>query len=156
MELYKIGFKPSKADTDLWMRDAGDHYEFVGKYSDDLMVMARDPMKILERLMQPRGPYKMKGVGTPEYYLGGDVKIVYKNDRISEMLLNAKTYVTQLTKKIEDLMEWTLRHYTHPGDPKYHPEIDETEFLVGDEVSKYRTMVGSLNWLVALGRYDIL
>ena len=66
---------------------------------------------------------RMKGVGTPEYYLGGDVRIVYKDDVISKMLLNAKTYVTLLTKKIEDLMEWTLRHYTHPGDPTYHPEI---------------------------------
>jgi len=52
-------------------------------------------------------------------------------------------------------MEWTLRGYMQPGDPKYHPEIDESEFLVGDEVSKYRMMVGSLNWLVTLGRYDI-
>eukprot|EP00957_Ditylum_brightwellii_P050169 3804221-Ditylum_brightwellii.AAC.1 len=29
VELEKIGFKPSKADPDLWMRDAGDHHEYV-------------------------------------------------------------------------------------------------------------------------------
>eukprot|EP00957_Ditylum_brightwellii_P044368 3366561-Ditylum_brightwellii.AAC.1 len=28
-ELKKIGFKPSKADSDLWMRDVGDHYKYV-------------------------------------------------------------------------------------------------------------------------------
>ena len=75
---------------------------------------------------------------------------------IRDRSTNAKTYVTQITKKIEDLMETSLRHYTHPLDPKYHPELDEGPFLVGDNISKYRTMVGSLNWLVTLGRHDIM
>lgn len=52
-------------------------------------------------------------------------------------------------------MEWTLRHYQSPEDPDYHPEIDESEFLDDDGVSKFRMMVGSLNWLVVLGRYDL-
>eukprot|EP00957_Ditylum_brightwellii_P088345 6729429-Ditylum_brightwellii.AAC.1 len=28
-ELSKLGFRPSKADPDLWMRDAGGHYEYM-------------------------------------------------------------------------------------------------------------------------------
>eukprot|EP00957_Ditylum_brightwellii_P155272 11820302-Ditylum_brightwellii.AAC.1 len=28
-ELEKIGFKPFKANPDLWMRDASDHYEYM-------------------------------------------------------------------------------------------------------------------------------
>ena len=66
MELYKLGFKPSKADADLWMREAGDHYKYIGKYSDDLLVMSKNPMGILNKLMKPVGPYKLKGVGLPE------------------------------------------------------------------------------------------
>eukprot|EP00957_Ditylum_brightwellii_P044951 3409594-Ditylum_brightwellii.AAC.1 len=27
-ELDKLGFKPSKADQDLWIRDAGNHYKY--------------------------------------------------------------------------------------------------------------------------------
>ena len=30
--LINLGFTPSKADSDLWMRDAGDHYEYVATY----------------------------------------------------------------------------------------------------------------------------
>eukprot|EP00957_Ditylum_brightwellii_P074778 5682832-Ditylum_brightwellii.AAC.1 len=41
-ELEKIGFKPSEADPDLWMRDAGDHYEYAAKYIDDILIMSKD------------------------------------------------------------------------------------------------------------------
>ena len=30
--LSGMGFKPSKADPDIWMRDRGDHYEYVAVY----------------------------------------------------------------------------------------------------------------------------
>eukprot|EP00543_Licmophora_paradoxa_P007043 CAMPEP_0202454780 /NCGR_PEP_ID=MMETSP1360-20130828/12436_1 /ASSEMBLY_ACC=CAM_ASM_000848 /TAXON_ID=515479 /ORGANISM="Licmophora paradoxa, Strain CCMP2313" /LENGTH=71 /DNA_ID=CAMNT_0049074187 /DNA_START=191 /DNA_END=406 /DNA_ORIENTATION=+ len=43
----------------------------------------------------------------------------------------------------------------NPMDPNHHPEIDDSNFLMEDDVSKYRMMVGSLDWLITLGRYDI-
>eukprot|EP00957_Ditylum_brightwellii_P085498 6503292-Ditylum_brightwellii.AAC.1 len=76
-ELKNIGFKPSKADPDLWLRDAGDHYKYMTKYIDGILIMSKDSKTILDLLQKPKGPYKIKGVGSPEYYLGGDVKITY-------------------------------------------------------------------------------
>eukprot|EP00957_Ditylum_brightwellii_P140095 10674766-Ditylum_brightwellii.AAC.1 len=64
-ELDKIGFKPSKAGFDLWMRDAGDHYEYVAKYIDDILIMSKDPNAILYLLQKLKGPYKLKGDGSP-------------------------------------------------------------------------------------------
>eukprot|EP00957_Ditylum_brightwellii_P106432 8119688-Ditylum_brightwellii.AAC.1 len=43
IKLEKICFKPSKVDLDLWMRDAGDHYKYVAKYIDDILIMSKDP-----------------------------------------------------------------------------------------------------------------
>eukprot|EP00957_Ditylum_brightwellii_P144742 11025662-Ditylum_brightwellii.AAC.1 len=40
-------------------------------------------------------------------------------------------------------------------DPNYHAKIDYSDFLTGNNIFKYRMMVGSLNWLVSLGCYDI-
>ena len=57
--------------------------------------------------------------------------------------------------KIENLMGWNLKGYMNHMDPKFHAEIDPSDFLVGEDISKYCMMVGSLNWLVTLGRYDI-
>eukprot|EP00957_Ditylum_brightwellii_P056143 4256489-Ditylum_brightwellii.AAC.1 len=40
-------------------------------------------------------------------------------------------------------------------DLTYHAEINDSDFLTCDDISKYRMIVGSLNWLVTLGCYDI-
>jgi len=37
----------------------------------------------------------------------------------------------------------------------YHPEIDDTAFCDSDNASKYRSMIGSLNWIITLGRFDV-
>ena len=103
-ELHKIGFEPSKADQDLWMRQKDDHYEYIAKYIDDILIISKDPKSILDMLKKPKGPYDFKGVGSPEYYLGGDVKIVYEGDSIKELSLSSKTYVKRICEKISDLM----------------------------------------------------
>ena len=40
-------------------------------------------------------------------------------------------------------------------DKNDHPELDTSEVLEGDMVAKYLTMVGQLQWLITLGRFDI-
>ena len=45
---------------------------------------------------------------------------------------------------------------TRPLWTKYdHPELDTSEILEGDMAAKYLTMVGHLQWLVTLGRFDL-
>ena len=39
--LRKEGFQPCLADSDLWLRDAGDHYEYMCVYVDDLLVVMK-------------------------------------------------------------------------------------------------------------------
>ena len=102
MELAKLGFVPSKADTDLWMRDAGDHYKYVAKYIDNILAIAKEPLEILEKMKKPNGRYKFKGVGSPEYYLGGDIKVKYNRDSIKELEILAKTYIDRICGKVED------------------------------------------------------
>ena len=67
--LRKLGFKPSRADFDLWIKKIGNHYEYIACYVDDIIAFSKDPMKIMHQL---QNIYKMKGIGKPQYYLGGD------------------------------------------------------------------------------------
>ena len=48
--LSDIGFERSKCEADIWIRDMGDHYEYLTSYVDDLTVCSRNPKKILEEL----------------------------------------------------------------------------------------------------------
>eukprot|EP00957_Ditylum_brightwellii_P044346 3364837-Ditylum_brightwellii.AAC.1 len=75
IEHEKIGFTPSKADPDLLMRNAGDQYEYVAKYIDDVLIMSKNPKAILDLLQKSKRSYEAKGIGSPEYYLDTDVKI---------------------------------------------------------------------------------
>ena len=42
-----------------------------------------------------------------------------------------------------------------PMDKNNHPELDTSEILEGDVAAKYFTIVGQLQWLVTLGRFDL-
>jgi hypothetical protein len=55
--LADLGFVPSKAEDDIWMRDKGDHYEYIARYVDDLTIVSRDPKAIIDGLMEV---YKLK------------------------------------------------------------------------------------------------
>ena len=69
--LRKLGFHPSKADPNLFYKDMEDHDEYLASYVDDILVWSRDCMRIMNLLM---ARHTMKGVGIPEYYLGGNLK----------------------------------------------------------------------------------
>ena len=36
-----------------------------------------------------------------------------------------------------------------------HPELDTSEFLEPDDIQKYLSMVGALQWVISIGRFDI-
>ena len=42
-----------------------------------------------------------------------------------------------------------------PLDKNDQPELDDTELLTGESNQHYLTMIGQLQWLVTLGRFDI-
>ena len=70
--LGKEGFVPTKADLDLWIYPAGSCYEYVCVYVDDLLVVMKEPSTFFKNLSKKHG-YKLKGVGDPEYHLGGNL-----------------------------------------------------------------------------------
>jgi hypothetical protein len=46
-KLRKLGFVPTKADLDLWIRKTKDGtYEYIAFYADDIIVITKDPMKM--------------------------------------------------------------------------------------------------------------
>ena len=149
--LRMLGFKPSYADPDLYMKDYGTHYEYICMYVDDILIFSKSPMTIVRGL---EALYILKGVGEPEFYLGGNVSKAEINGKI-RTVLSAKTYIKNCSEKIEKLFSTTLRQYGSPMDPLYHPETDTTELLGPEDVSKYRMLIGSGNWIVTLGRFDI-
>ena len=67
-----MGFTPSKAEGDVWMRDMGDHYECIGVYVDDLIIASRNPKGIIDALTAKPHKFKLKGTGEVDFHLGCD------------------------------------------------------------------------------------
>ena len=65
--MFGMGFKPSKADPNILMRQRGEQYECVASYVDDLCCALHDAMSLIEEFKQA---YSLKDVGSPIYYLG--------------------------------------------------------------------------------------
>jgi hypothetical protein len=45
--------------------------------------------------------------------------------------------------------------YTSPLTGNDHPELDESELLEGEDIQRYQSLIGILQWTISLGRLDI-
>ena len=86
------------------------------------------------------------------YHLGAD----YFEDPDGTFVRQPKKYIDKLADTYKRLFnEDPPKGYKTPLDKNDHPELDTYEILEGDMAAKYLTMVGQLQWLVSLGRFDI-
>jgi hypothetical protein len=153
-KLMSMGFRPTKADTDFWMKDVGTHYEYLATYVDDVLVYSKDPLAVINELKKD---YVLKGIGQPEYYLGGDVLELdgtWRKEGINTAL-SAKTYVKNVVSKFEKIFECEFKEAKSPMEASYHPESDATDLCGPKDASLYRGLIGSANWMITLGRFDI-
>ena len=86
------------------------------------------------------------------YHLGAD----YFEDPDGTFVSKPKKYIDKLADTYKKLFnEDPPKGDKTPLDKNDHPELDTSEILEGDMAAKYLTMVGQLQWLVTLGRFDI-
>jgi hypothetical protein len=150
--LRDLGFKPSKADPDLWMKYLGTHYEYIARYVDDILIFSKKPEEIIDKL---KHKYFLQGIGVPEYYLGADFKL-HKHGESETITVCAKTYISNVCKQIEELFGSPLKGFETPMASDDHPELDDTGFLNTADHSKYRMLIGSGQWAINLSRLDIM
>ena len=155
-ELCVMGFRPSEADFDLWMRPKDDHYEYVATHVDDIMVFSKDCMSIINQI---RETFDLKGVGTPEYYLGGDFHTMSEprntleagNDDPEHHLL-VHWIKEELTLRVQLKHTWITQsnalkmHVVHRHNSPMHDalclELDDSPLLGPADHSKFRSLIG--------------
>jgi hypothetical protein len=149
--LRDMGFKPCKADPDVWMRDLGTHYEYVCVYVDDNMHMSKDPRAFFHDLEHKYG-YHLKGVGKPTYHLGGD----FFRDADGTIEWGATSYVKKMITHYKIMFDGKRKEYSSPMSEGDHPELDNSDELDEDGTKRYQSLIGALQWAITLGRFDLL
>ncbi len=150
--LRGMNFFPSKADEDIWMRDYGDHYEYMAVYVDDLLIASKDPQAIINQLTSPPHKFKLKGTGPVSYHLGND----FFRDEEGVLCFGPRTYIDKMGLEYKRLFGTAPnRSVTSPLERNDHPELDTSPLLDEDGIRKYQSLIGTLQWTITLGRFDI-
>ena len=114
--------------------------------------MTLDNQKVITEL--ERRFKKLKDVGAPEYYLGGNLKRV--EDPESVLTLGAKTYIKRSLEQYEKLFDGPPKKQSAPLKPRDHPEMDASKLCGESETALYQSLIDMLQWAVTLGRSDIM
>ena len=88
-----MGFTSSFAEPDIWMKDCGDHYEYIAVYCDDLTIASRDPKAIADALVDTYD-FKLKGTGPLKFLLGCD----YFRDDDGVLCFAPKKYIEKMVE----------------------------------------------------------
>ena len=99
-----MGFKPSKADPDIWMKSSkdGSHYEYIAVYVDDLAICMKDPKSFCDTLKE-KYKLKLEGVGPINYHLGCG----YARDKDGTLVADPRKYVEKILESYEKNLEKT-------------------------------------------------
>jgi Reverse transcriptase (RNA-dependent DNA polymerase) len=148
--LRAMGFIPSKAEVDIWMRESNNLYEYIALYVDDLLIAARNPKEIVQKL-EEQYKFKLKGVVPLTYHLGCD----FFPDQDGTLCFGPRKYITKMMDQFKNMYSCKPKKCTSPLEKGNHPEVDTSEELDEEGIKKYQTNIGCLQWAVSLGRFDI-
>ena len=108
--LHDIGFKPMKADPDVWIRpavklDGSEYYEYIMCYIDDILSVSHDTKSILQSL---QGQFKLKGdkIEPPDMYLGAQLGTMQVEGN-NGWFMSSEKYVKSAIQNIEETLQKT-------------------------------------------------
>ena len=119
-------------------------------YVDDLLICSKDPQSIVSMLKDENG-FKLKGTGQISFHLGCD----YFRNAEGQLCYAPRKYIDKCVETYERLYGCKPKQYRSPLEKNDHPELDNSELLEIEETKIYQSLIGSLQWAVQLGRFDI-
>ena len=149
--LRTLGFSPSYGDPDVWLRDAGDCYEYVVVYVDDIFTALKNPKEFYDQLMGDPWHYKLKNVEEPKYHLGGD----FFRDKDGTYCYGAQTYAKRLIDNYKFMFGELPTEVHAPMDKDDKPELDDSPKLGPDGIQKFQSLIGAVQWMITLCRLDL-
>ncbi len=149
--LRKLGFTPTYADPNVWIRDAGDCYEYVVTYVDDILTALKDPDTFYAKLRSRPWNYKLKNVEEPKYHLGGD----FFRDRDGTFCYSAQTYIKRMMDNYKVMFGEPPTEFHSPMEKGDQPELDDSPLLGPEDVQKFQSLIGAIQWTISLNRFDV-
>ena len=79
----------------------------------------------------------------------------FERDANGTLCMNPRKHIDKMLQSHEQMFEGTPGTKAMSPLPEGdHPELDTTEFLSEEDTQRYQSLIGSLQWLITLGRWD--
>ena len=160
-----MGHTPCKADPDLWFKpdeyEGEPYYRYMLLYVDDCLCIgmkAKEELETLDRYFQ----MKPGSITDPDFYLGNKLKPVTLPSGVVAWGMSSSKYVQEAVNKIDSILAKSSlnkalkRNARSPWPSGYEAELDASQELKDDEINIYQQFIGVLQWIVELGRVDII
>jgi len=165
-KLIEMGYRSTKADPDVWIHSAvkpnGEkYYEMLLVYVDDILCVSHEPDCTMSQIKEL---YRLKDdlVGPPKRYLGANIAKFQLPDGSEAWSASAKDYVMTAIHNVTEMLSQDripskLRNKVdRPLPMSYRPEVDVSDLLEPEMVTRFQNCLGVLRWIVELGRIDIM
>jgi hypothetical protein len=97
-------------------------------------------------------PFSLKGTGSVAYHLGCD----YFQDKHGTLCVGPKKYTEKMVGEYKRLFGKKPNLKVRPPlEHNDHPELDTSPILDDDGIQKYQSLIGTLQWAITLGRFDV-
>jgi len=149
--LKDMGFERSRGDSALWYKfdKSGKVYDYIYTYVDDLTIVTH-PERFNEYVEQLQKVYHLKDIGPLTHNLGLD----YVRTDEGYYVCDPSKYVERAIVHVEEIFG-DIRKYHTPMSVTTHPELDISPELGKDGIPLYQSMIGVLQWIQGIGRFDI-
>jgi hypothetical protein len=118
---------------------------------DDLAIAMKNPQEFVDVLIKVHG-FKLKGMGSIAFHLGCD----FFQDDDGTLCMAPRRYIDKMIANYERMFGEKLKQKVYsPLENGDHPEMDVSELLEPDDVTKYQYIIGSLQWAILLGRFNV-
>ena len=142
---------PVRAEPDIWMHKNGEQYEYIAVYVDDIAFALHDPQSFIDTL-KSKYNFKIKEAGPLEFHLGAD----FFRDDDGTLCMAPQKYIERLAASYEKMFgEKPSAKMYSPLEKGDHPELDDSELLDANGIQQYQSLIGSLQWAISLGYFDI-
>ena len=113
--------------------------------------MEKNPEEIIN-LLENKYKFKFKVSGPIGYHLGCD----FFRDKYNVLCMAPRKYIQKEVDSFYSMFgEMPNLRVWSPLEKGDHPELDTSNELDIDNIKKYQSLLGALQWMVSLGRFDI-
>jgi hypothetical protein len=114
------------------------------------MIAMKNPKAFL-KILKKKYKFKLKGDGKITYHLG----LNYIRDKDGTLRTQPEKYIDKMIDTYQRIFGELPKPAKTPLKKGDHPEIDDSELCSPKEAADVLTMIGQLQWLVTLGRFEI-